>query len=247
MPQFQINSGDSLAFLRSLPEGSIDLISTDPPYESLEKHRKVGTTTRLKHSDASSNEWFSVIKNEAFVDYFREFMRLLKKGRHLYLFCDPETSYAVYPMAMAAGFLWGNRIIWDKEAMGMGYHYRRSYEDILFFVRPGGEKRRLKDLGVRDVIKCKRLKGPDFYPTEKPVGVNSVLIGQSAMPGEFVLDPFCGSGSTGEAALTQGCNFVGSDLSPAAVSRTRARLSSFGKEGAVIEASVPRTPKPIFG
>ena len=45
-----------MTWLRSLKAGSVDLLITDPAYESLEKHRAVGTTTRLAHSKASSND-----------------------------------------------------------------------------------------------------------------------------------------------------------------------------------------------
>ncbi len=51
-----LNNGDAVDWLRLLPDQSVDLVVTDPPYESLEKHRATGTTTRLKHSKASSND-----------------------------------------------------------------------------------------------------------------------------------------------------------------------------------------------
>lgn len=54
----KIYKKDVFEMLSSLQNESIDLILTDPPYESLEKHRKVGTTTRLKNSKSSSNKWF---------------------------------------------------------------------------------------------------------------------------------------------------------------------------------------------
>jgi len=62
-PTFHLAQGDAVDWLRSLPAESVDLAVTDPPYESLEKHRAIGTTTRLKHSKASSNDWFRVFPN----------------------------------------------------------------------------------------------------------------------------------------------------------------------------------------
>src|SRR5918912_3630642 len=92
MPEdVQLFQGDAVAWLHQLPAGSVDLVITDPPYESLEKHRAIGTTTRLKHSKASSNDWFSIFPNSRFPDLFRELYRVLRKNSHLYLFCDPET------------------------------------------------------------------------------------------------------------------------------------------------------------
>ncbi|MHA1988316.1 MAG: site-specific DNA-methyltransferase, partial [Promethearchaeota archaeon] len=55
---YSIYNCSALFLLNSLEDESIDLIITDPPYESLEKHRRKGTTTRLKQSKSSSNKWF---------------------------------------------------------------------------------------------------------------------------------------------------------------------------------------------
>jgi DNA modification methylase len=113
-PRFQLAHGDAVAWLRTLPAGSVDLVVTDPPYESLEKHRAIGTTTRLKHSKASSNDWFSIFPNARFPELFAEVYRVLKKDTHFYLYCDPETMFVAKPMAEAAGFKFWKPIIWDK-------------------------------------------------------------------------------------------------------------------------------------
>jgi hypothetical protein len=52
-----------VTWLRDRPSESIDLLITDPAYESLDKHRAVGTTPRLTHSKASSNDWFRIFPN----------------------------------------------------------------------------------------------------------------------------------------------------------------------------------------
>ena len=113
-PRFQLAHGDAVAWLRSLPAGSVDLVVTDPPYESLEKHRAIGTTTRLKHSKASSNDWFSIFPNARFPELFAEVYRVLKKDTHFYLYCDPETMFVAKPLAEEAGFKFWKPIIWDK-------------------------------------------------------------------------------------------------------------------------------------
>jgi DNA modification methylase len=113
-PRFQLTQGDAVTWLRTLPAASVDLVITDPPYESLEKHRAIGTTTRLKHSKASSNDWFSIFPNTRFPDLFAEVYRVLKKDTHFYLFCDPETMFVAKPLAEAAGFKFWKPLIWDK-------------------------------------------------------------------------------------------------------------------------------------
>lgn len=113
-PSFQLTQGDAVAWLRTLPAASVDLLITDPPYESLEKHRAIGTTTRLKHSKASSNDWFTIFPNARFPELFAEVYRVLRKDSHFYLFCDPETMFVAKPLAEEAGFKFWKPIIWDK-------------------------------------------------------------------------------------------------------------------------------------
>src|SRR5205814_1761145 len=126
-PEYSLANEDAVEWLRRMPAGSVDLVITDPPYESLEKHRAVGTTTRLKHSKSSSNDWFVVFPNARFPELFAEIYRVLKKNAHFYLFCDPETMFVAKPIAESVGFKFWKPLIWDKRKIGMGYHYRARY------------------------------------------------------------------------------------------------------------------------
>lgn len=216
-----VMQADALTALRALPSESIDLFNFDLPYESLEKHRAVGSTTRLSHSTKSSNDWFGVFPNALFPEMLKEMFRALKPNRHLYAWCDDETSDILKADLTAAGFKVWKRLVWDKQMIGMGYHYRARYEFILFAEKG---KRRVADLGVPDVLSFKRIKNKDAYPAEKPVEINEILTRQSSLSGEVVCDPFCGSGSAGKAAQNLGRRFVGFDVSPEAVRRTRERL-----------------------
>jgi site-specific DNA-methyltransferase (adenine-specific) len=223
-PLFDLSVLDAVDWLRAQPADSIDLLITDPAYESLEKHRAIGTTTRLKHSKSSSNDWFAVFPNARFAELFDEAFRVLKRNTHLYLFCDAETMFVAKPEAERAGFRFWKPLVWDKKTIGMGYHYRARYELILFFEKG---KRRLNDLGIADVISVPRIHRG--YPAEKPPAVSEVLIKQSSVPGDLVADPFMGSGSVGVAALRTGRRFSGSDLNPEAVRLTAERLRRFGE------------------
>jgi site-specific DNA-methyltransferase (adenine-specific) len=227
-----LSQGDAVDWLRSLPSDSVDLVVTDPPYESLEKHRAVGTTTRLKHSKSSSNDWFEILPNARFEELFKEIYRVMKRGSHFYLFCDAETMFVAKPIAEAVGFKFWKPLVWDKVTIGMGYHYRARCEYILFFEKG---KRKLNNLGISDIITSPRVR--NGYPTEKPVAVSEVLIRQSTNEGELVIDPFMGSGSVGEAALRLGRTFAGNDLSNASLSSARDRLSSLA-----VTPNTPSTP-----
>ncbi|HEX2881560.1 MAG TPA: site-specific DNA-methyltransferase [Polyangiaceae bacterium] len=231
--QYCLAQGDAVTWLRTLRSGSVDLLITDPPYESLEKHRAVGTTTRLKHSKSSSNDWFHIFPNLRFPELFAQVYRVLAKDAHFYLFCDQETMFVAKPLAEAAGFKFWKPLVWDKRKIGMGYHYRSRYELILFFEKG---KRKLQDLGIADVLECPRVSGG--YPAEKPTEVVRVLVEQSSLPGQLVIDPFMGSGSTGVAATSLARNFLGNDLSPTALSLAEQRLREVAERSASLPASI---------
>jgi len=211
---------DAVAWLRSQADSSADLVITDPPYESLEKHRAVGTTTRLKVSKASSNPWFRIFPNARFQELFLEIHRVLKHNAHFYLFTDPETAFIAKPIAEAVGFKFWKPLVWDKQTIGMGYHYRCRYEMILFFEKG---KRRLNDLGVADIIGAPRIR--NGYPAEKPSAIAEVLVRQSSKPGELVVDPFMGSGAFGVASLNLDRSFLGNDIAEEALVLARQRLN----------------------
>jgi site-specific DNA-methyltransferase (adenine-specific) len=226
---FQIECADAVEWLLRQESGSIDLIVTDPAYESLEKHRAEGTTTRLAKSKSSNNEWFQIFKNDRFPAFFAACFRALRKNSHLYFICDQETMFVAKPLGEAAGFTFWKPIVWDKRRMGMGYHYRNKCEFVLFFEKG---KRKLNDLGITDVLEGPGC-GPDWvdavgirngYPTEKPIELLKVLIRQSTAPGDIVADPFGGSFSTGQAAMLIGRRFAGCDISESAIEAGRRRL-----------------------
>lgn len=205
--EFEIRVADAVDFLKDLPSGSVDMMLTDPAYESLEKHRSKGTTTRLSKSKSSSNEWFEIFRNDRFQEWFHEVYRVLKPNAHLYVMSDEETLFVTKPMGEHAGFKFWKSLVWNKLRMGMGYHYRNQTERIAFYEKG---KRKLNDLGIVDILEVKAIRGG--YPTEKPVELCKILIEQSTLPTDIVVDTFGGSHSTGRAALSCGRRYLGCDL-----------------------------------
>ena len=214
---------DAVDWLRRLPDASADLVVTDPPYESLEKHRSIGTTTRLKHSKGSSNDWFPIFPNSRFHELLVELYRILRKNRHCYIFSDQETMFVLKPIAEKVGFRFWKPLVWDKVTIGMGYHYRARYEFILFFEKG---KRRLNDLSVPDILSRKRVR--NGYPAQKPLELAETLILQSSISGEVVVDPFFGSGTTILAGRRLGRSAWGTDIAPVAYQRSSERLAEEG-------------------
>jgi site-specific DNA-methyltransferase (adenine-specific) len=225
---------DAVELVRTIPAESVDLVIFDPAYESLEKHRKVGTTTRLKQSKASSNIWFETFPNARYPELFKELHRVLKPGTFLYMFCDeetrdivccgrsPQTGNVTQSMGvgdspvLGAGFKYWKSLIWNKVHAGMGYHFRAQHEFIIMAekVERKGKHRQLGDKKLGDVLSHSRLKGKQYYPTEKPFGLIEDILLPSCEPGETALDPFCGSGVLGQVCRKHGRKFILGDILP---------------------------------
>jgi site-specific DNA-methyltransferase (adenine-specific) len=216
-PPYRLDQLDAIEWLRQQAPESIDLIVTDIAYESLEEHRAVGTTTRLKKA------WFTIFPNDRILELFQSMYRVLKKNAHLYFFCDSTTMFVSKPLGEQAGFKFWKPLVWDKGSIGMGYHYRGQVEYVLFFEK--GKREKLANLGVSDLLPHKKVL--NGYPTEKPKDLLNLLISQSSKPGDVVADPFFGSGATADAALELGRAFVGTDISDEAHRVTRERLSIY--------------------
>lgn len=212
---------DAVTWLAQQPNESIDLIMTDPAYESLEKHRKIGTTTRLAKSQASSNEWFTIFPNCRYLDLLVEMYRVLAKNSHCYIMCDEETMFVIKPLAEQVGFKYWKSLIWDKQCIGMGYHYRARTERILFLEKG---KRKLNCLATPDILSVKRIRGG--YPTEKPVELFDILVDQSSSEGEVVADCFFGSGNSMLSALNSNRLALGNDISDAAHEHLHGNLAA---------------------
>jgi site-specific DNA-methyltransferase (adenine-specific) len=225
----EIVQADALSWLETRdseqPE-SVDCIITDPPYWTLDKWRNIGTTTRLGgHRDKGQQRdemWFDTIDVDDLWEAFNHLGRILKKNAHAYFFADCEVQ-AVLNGWVREGetpFNYVKNLVWDKMDPGMGYHYRARHEYIVMLEKG---KRRLADLGIPDVLAFKRVQG-QHYPTEKPLPLVELLLRQSTVEGETVLDPFCGSGVVGAAAEALGRSAILIDKSTRAIEWTKQRL-----------------------
>lgn len=229
-PVCRIDEADAVEFVSEIPRGVVDTFLTDPAYASLEKHRAKGTTTRLAQSKASSNPWFPIFPDERTLDLFEAMALALVPHGHMYVMCDPETEHMYRSVARATGLAWNNTLIWDKGRMGMGWSYRRTYECIVFLSK--GKRRKLRNNSTQDVLRVPGLRGNDKYPTEKPVELFRPIVEASTDPGGLVVDPFLGSGSVAEAALSMGRRFAGCDIESRAVERARARVAQWTGDAA---------------
>lgn len=198
MNKIEVYQSDALTFLNEQDHDSIHVMITDPPYWTLDKWRNMGTTTRLGGSLKVENQRPEMFFETIDRDYLWEFLvqaglNLTKDG-HLYMFCDDIVAPIIMNYIRESKdtpFEDCHMLIWDKVNIGMGYHYRRRYECIIFAWKK--VSRRLRDLGKPDIFQYKRIT--NGYPTEKPAALITELITQSLRVGETCCDPFAGSGS----------------------------------------------------
>jgi DNA modification methylase len=127
--------------------------------------------------------------------------------------------FARWSIAMDRHLDFKQMIVWDKGPMGMGWHYRRSYETVLVGQRRGAACKwydttdRVENVirpghyGIRKLIPSK-----DDHPTPKPPELAQHFIRLHTQPGDTVLDPFMGGGSTAVAAVREGRKFIGIEL-----------------------------------
>jgi site-specific DNA-methyltransferase (adenine-specific) len=209
----KIIQGDCCAILRQLPDNSVDVLLTDPPYGMQYRAKKWG---KPMQGDGDLS-WFPPFIQEAY--------RLLKPNTHAYLFCN-EYGLATFRSEMAAaGFKVKRLLVWVKDqhtAGDLGGDYANRTEYLLF-----GHKGRRKLNGHRDtnVLFFKRAGRKRDHPTEKPEDILRYLIQKSSAPGELVLDPFAGSGSTCKAAKDLGRRFLGIEIDPRYAEIARQRVA----------------------
>jgi len=198
----QIFNEDCLEGMKKIPDGSVDLICTDPPY-------CVGTTSNgLKGSWLDNNLILPFFK-----ELFSEWQRVLKDGGHIYINTDWRTYPFLYPLIQNY-FVMRNLIVWEHGLMRPGNWYRGSHEFIIFGTK--GKSLRNFNCGDRDIWRIKpqvsELCPNRIHQSQKPVELCEKIIKNSSAESETVLDCFAGSGTTAVAAINTGRNFIGFEL-----------------------------------
>lgn len=222
--------GDAREIVPTLLAQSIDFIFTDPPYGHNNNngdliHRweaavgigPVGAARPIASDGTEANElvrWF-----------FAEAARLLPAGCCCCCCCcgggGPDPQFARWSLWLDEALGFKQMVVWDKGPVGMGWHYRRSYETVLVGEKPGAacswyaNGDTIENIirpGYRGIRKIIPTEGQ--HPTLKPAALAAHFIRLHSESGQLVLDPFMGSGTTCEAALGLGRRFVGIEINP---------------------------------
>jgi site-specific DNA-methyltransferase (adenine-specific) len=229
MGSFDIRTQDCIDFLRGLPSESVDLIVTDPAYSGMNRHLRLGHGRIVGHyGNPGNTRWFHEFSDdpESYAVFLGECRRVLRQDRHVYIMFDSFSMLSLGALVREYFDVKGV-IVWDKVHLGMGHYFRRRHEQIVFASK-GRRKVARRDLP--DVWAVPRMHRA-AYPTQKPVRLFEMMLEASAEPGFTVCDPFCGSGSSGVAALRSGCDFIGADIDPRAIDIAGDRLTAFATTG----------------
>ena len=202
--------------LAALPDGSIDLVLTDPPYESVNR----GSSGHLRDWFADGLSWPQI------GHVFATARRKLKADGVLMAMTNNDGLAEALGALEDAGFSGIRTITWDRQYPGLGAGLRHQCEFVLVGRQPGS-----RTLSGVDLVSVAAV-GPgtaNRYPTAKPEGLGRVLARMAGIgPGSLVVDPFCGSGALVVGALERGATVVAGDVARRAVRLASARLAQAG-------------------
>ena len=232
---------DALEYLASCADSSVDFIFTDPPYGHNNNnngdliHRREAALGRLPcGADPPLDRKIAndgAEANDLVRAAFSEWGRILKPGCCCCCCCcggGPDPQFARWSLWLDAAVGFKQMVVWDKGPMGMGWHYRRSYETVLVGEKPGAacrwydETNRIENI-IRDLPKI--IPSALDHPTPKPVALAEHFIRLHTQPGDTVLDCFCGAGSSLQAAKNGGRKAIGVELEERWAEMAAKRLS----------------------
>lgn len=215
MERNRIYQGDCRELLKGLADCSVDCIVSDVAYRVTSR----GTSgnmggywveAKTKKGTIFDNNCISI------EEFLPGLYKVLKERGHCYLMCNNKNITHFLAVIDASPFHFVKCLIWDKQSKICGTYYMGQYEFILL-LRKGGHKA-INDCSTPDLLSfpIPRNKAADarglINPTQKPVGLFEVLIRNSTRPGELVLDPFMGSGTTAFAAANLGRDYIGFEI-----------------------------------
>ena len=274
LPLDQVLVGDSIAVMESLPAGSVDVVFADPPYNlQLEGALHRPDQSRV---DAVDDDWDRFDSFATYDTFTRRWLaaarRLLKPSGTLWVIGSYHNIFRVGTSLQDLGYWVLNDVVWVKSNPMPNFRGRRfanAHETLIWAARDRDEKgytfnyHALKafndDLQMRSdwtLPICsggERLRdgeGAKLHPTQKPEALLYRVLLASTKPGDVVLDPFFGSGTTGAAARKLGRRFVGIERDEGYAAAARARIAAVepAPEGALETLAGKRgAPRVPFG
>ncbi|MEY3307106.1 MAG: hypothetical protein RLZZ413_1144 [Pseudomonadota bacterium] len=273
LPLNQILGGDCIEVMNSLPAGSVDLIFADPPYNLQLK----GELHRPDNSmvDAVNDHWDQFASFASYDRFTRDWLaaarRLLKPNGALWVIGSYHNIFRVGTALQDQGFWLLNDVVWRKSNPMPNFRGKRltnAHETLIWASRDESSKytfnyEALKELndGVQmrsDWViplctggeRLKDANGDKAHPTQKPEALLHRILVATTYPGDVVLDPFFGTGTTGAVAKMLGRSFIGIEREEAyrSVAAERlARVRAYDRSALEITGSKRSEPRVPFG
>ena len=239
--QYTLYCGDALTVLKELPTASVASIVTDPPYGHNNNngdliHRWEAALGRGKHGEARAIVNDGPLAHHLYRDILPLLYALLRPGGCCCCCCaggggsDPQ--FARWALWMDEVFRFKQMVVWDKGPMGMGWHYRRSYEVVLIGEKPGAPCAWYGGHTIENIIRpgaygiTKIIPSAQEHPTAKPIALYQHFIQLHSQPDELVLDPFAGESPCGIACIRTGRRFIGIEIDETYCARAVQRLEA---------------------
>jgi site-specific DNA-methyltransferase (adenine-specific) len=254
-PRNTIICGDAVGKLAKLPTCSVDLIVADPPYN-------LGKNYGNNIDEKDWAEYLTFTRA-----WLSEAVRVLKPTGSIYVFMGVRFISKLYALMEDEFKLHLNSwITWHyTQGMGRKVGFSPRHEDILFFNKSKNFTFNLDDVRIPQKYFRQRnnMSGAnpgdvwqfshvhycsaerEEHPTQKPEALMERIIRSSSNPGDLVVDPFVGSGTTCRVAKVLGRDWIGIELNPQYVAMTKNRLEGNSLEFDSFDPRVSRVPKDL--
>jgi len=274
LPADQIIQGDCIEIMNGLPEGSVDLIFADPPYNL----QLGGELTRPDQSkvDAVNDAWDKFASFEVYDKFTRDWLkaarRVLKSTGAIWVIGSYHNIFRVGASMQDMGYWIMNDVVWRKTnpmPNFRGTRFTNAHETLIWATRDAEQKKYTfnydamkalnDDLQMRSdwlLPICtggERLKddaGDKAHPTQKPEALLHRILLATSNPGDVVLDPFFGTGTTGAVAKKLGRRFIGIERETRYLKVARERIrqvQAASPEDLKVTGSKKAEPRVPFG
>lgn len=202
--RFRLIHGQDLSALDPIPDQSVDAIVTDPPYASTGDAASIMRTSGGGLSVPKETQFYEAWLREQ----LRAWVRVLKPSGAIWFTIDWRGAMICDAACGKIGLRPPHVGVWYRGGLGMGYLMRRVYECFVMIALGDFDRQTMAE---PDLWECKWTPSnrSGEHSAEKPIPLMERAINLVSPRGGVILDPFCGSGTTGVAALRQGRTFIG--------------------------------------
>ncbi|MFQ6729577.1 MAG: site-specific DNA-methyltransferase [Alphaproteobacteria bacterium] len=247
----QILLGDCLEIMQGIPDASVDAVFADPPY-----NLQLGAKTLYRPEDQTAaravrDSWDSFESNTQYDEFTRAWLaeckRVLKPNGAMWTIGSYHNIFRVGSILQDMGFWILNDVVWVKTnpmPNFRGTRFTNAHETLIWATptktgkytfnyetmkKLNGGKQMRSDWDLNICLGEERVKdsnGKSLHNTQKPLDLLHRVILASTKPGDVILDPFMGSGTTAAAAIELGRQFIGIEREEAYVDAARNRIAN---------------------